>query len=301
MASYTATSGDFVIPGAKAATELLSPVGGFIAGCGEASLAVVANLINGTPIGPTEVTRIIHDAVAQGAGPGGTSTPSELAATGRTLGVTLQGQPYQSAISQYAGVKPIELGVSNASAFGGADVGVQGHYVTIVGRTRTGNLVVADPNQQASLTGGLVQYTPQQIQAAHPFWAGVPTQATAASAQGGISLPGLTPQQWGIAWQTALASVLGGGAAPAVLVQQGQQATQAATSIPQTIADGVTSLMTTLSVGAHLAGWLVLARVIMGAGLWLVIPEQVNGAVGAAGGAVKKVAKSAADAAALAA
>jgi hypothetical protein len=161
------------IPGAQAATELLSRVGGFIGGCGEAALAVVAHIQNGTPVSPSEVTSIIGDAISHGA-TAQASTPSELAATAPDLGVNLEGVPWQQALSQYAGSTPILLGVNNANAFGGADTGVGGHYITVVGKTANG-YVVADPNTPQSLTGGFVTYTEKQIAASLPFSAQIPT------------------------------------------------------------------------------------------------------------------------------
>lgn len=207
MATYTPQPGDTLIPGAQAATELLSPIGGFIAGCGQASLLVLAHLVNGTPISPQQVTAIIRDSVTHGASPSGVSTPSELEATANDLGTPLQSVPWQQALAQDAGVTPIEIGVSNASAFGGADSGVAGHYVTVVGRTAQGNFIVSDPNTQASISGGFVSYTPAQFQQAHPFWASIPQANTLLGSVSGV---GTTVSLGGLSGQTISQGVSSG-------------------------------------------------------------------------------------------
>lgn len=243
MANYTPAAGDVVIPGAQAATELLSHVGGFVAGCGEASLAVISGIVNGTPVTPAAVTAIIMDAMRHGAGPGGVSSPGELQATARDYGFTLNSVDWRTALAQDAGVTPIEIGLDNASALGGSDVGVSGHYVTIVGKTAGGSFIVSDPNQLASVNGGFVTYTLGQIANAQPFWAGVPGGTVA-----GATYPGLT------------------GAA---------QTVQSA-GIPQAIQSFGQTITTDFTRGAQLVGWMVLALVIVGAGLWLLIPEQTK-------------------------
>lgn len=185
MATYTPQPGDTVIPGAQAATELLSPIGGFIAGCGQASLLVIAHLVNGTPISASEVTTVIRDSTTHGASASGVSTPKQLMATANDLGTPLQSVQWQTALTQDAGTIPVELGVNNARAFGGADSNVAGHYITVVGRTAQGNYIVSDPNTQASIAGGFVAYTPGQIAASQPFWAGVPQASTLLGGVGG--------------------------------------------------------------------------------------------------------------------
>lgn len=260
MANYTPQAGDVLIPGAQGATELLSRVGGFIAGCGEASLAVIVGLMQGTPPTPAQVTAIIQDAIAHGAGPGGVATPAELQATAKDYGVNLQSVPWQAALASYTGVAPIELGVSNATAFGGADANVHGHYITVVGRAANGSYIVSDPNTQASIGGGFVTYTAQQIANAQPFWAGVPGGTAMGSAAGSV-----------------------GGAL--------------ANSIPAAISGFGQTVTADLTRGLQLVGWGVLALVIVGAGLWLLIPEQVKQQ---AGDAVTGAVKSSAEVAALA-
>ena len=264
MANYTASAGDVVLPGVQAATELLSRVGGFVAGCGFAALAVVSNALQGTGTSPATVTAIIQAAVAQGQTqtPSGVATPGNLEAVAQTdLGITLQGENIQTALSQ-AGSTPIILGVANASALGGADTGVHGHYITIVGRQANGDYIVSDPNTAASVAGGFVTYTPQQIANALPFWAGAPTGPVS-----GAVLPAIA------ATGSAASGTLGA------------------------LANALTNLQNAGATGLRLAGWLILALVITGAGIWLLIPEQTKSD---AAGAVTGAATHAAELAALA-
>lgn len=179
MSTYTPTLGDTIYTGANAATEDLSRVGGFIAGCGEAALLVVLNAVKGAPTTPSDVTALIKQAVNAGQVTGGLaqsgeSSPANLEALANSQGVSLQSGDYHALLAQYAGVKPVIVGVSNARAFGGADSNVFGHYVTVVGKTATGNYVVSDPNTPESQAGKFVTYTPAQINAAQPFWSAVP-------------------------------------------------------------------------------------------------------------------------------
>ena len=261
MANYTPSSGDVVVPGVTGATELLSRVGGFIAGCGEASLAVIVGFANGTPPSPAQVTGIIQDAMTHGAGPGGVSTPAELQATAKDYGVTLNSVDWHTALTQDVGVVPVELGVSNATAFGGPDANVHGHYITVVGRAQNGSYIVSDPNTQASLGGGFVTYTAAQIAAARPFWAGAPGSVQNATA------PGVA----------GVANTVSG--------------------IPAAITNVGNTLTADLTRGLQLVGWGVLALVILGAGLWLLIPDDVKQG---AGDAVKSTAQAGVEAAALA-
>lgn len=265
MANYSPQPGDVVIPGAQAATELLSKTGGFIAGCGEASLAVISGIVNGTPVSPAAVSAIIKDAMNHGAGPGGVSTPSELEATAKDYGFTLQSVPWRTALAQDVGVIPIELGLGNATALGGADANVHGHYVTVVGRTGAGNFIVSDPNTQASIGGGFVTYTAQQIANAQPFWAGAPGGTIA-----GATYPGLS----------------------------GAAQTVSSAGIPQAIQQFGQTITSDAVRGAQLVGWGVLALVIVGAGLWLLIPQSTKQA---ASDAVTGAASHAAELAAVAA
>lgn len=175
---YTPSSGDIIAPGSVGVTELGSRVGGFIAGCGQAALLVALHALQGTPTSPDEVTALINSSVSQhltvgGKAASGQATPNTLKTLASQQGVTLtDADPYQ-AINQYAGSQDIVVGVNNASAFGGSDAGVGGHYITIVGRTSNGNLIVSDPNTPESQQGQFVTYSIQQLRNANPFWAGV--------------------------------------------------------------------------------------------------------------------------------
>lgn len=156
-------------------TEDLTRVDGIIAGCGEAALLVILNGLKGLPTDPTELGDIIRQAEAKGwAGKGGTSAPHGLESLAGSYGVTLQSGNFNTLVNQYAGTRPIIVGVSNARAFGGRDAGVFGHYVTIVGRTAGGALIVNDPNQSSKF-GFFDVYTVQEFMNAHPFWAAVPS------------------------------------------------------------------------------------------------------------------------------
>ena len=244
MANYTPKSGDVIVPGATGATELLSRVGGFIAGCGEASLAVVNGVVNGTPPSPAEVTGIIQDAISHGAGAGGVSTPTQLQATAKDYGFSLNSVPWQSALTQDAGVVPIVLGVGNATAFGGSDSNVHGHYITVVGRAQNGSYIVSDPNTAASVGGGFVTYSASQIAASLPFWAGA---------------PGTVAQATQPATSAVASNTVG-----------------ALNGVSQAIGTFGATLTADLTRGLQLVGWGVLALVIVGAGLWLLIPDNVK-------------------------
>lgn len=163
-------AGDYIIPGAQAVTERGI---GFINSCGEAALAVVQGIANGTPPTIAQVVNLVKTGTQFGTAPSGTSTPQELANLSAATGTPLtigSGQTVLSTVNSNLAVgKPTEIGVSNARAFGGADSNVFGHYVTVVGRAASGSYIVADPNQPASVSGQFVQYTPSQITAANPF------------------------------------------------------------------------------------------------------------------------------------
>lgn len=160
--------------------EGLSRVGGFVAGCGQAAFLTLAHLYNGEPVSAGELTAVIQQSVDAGVtvGPkaaGGQSSAATMEWLASQRGLTLREQDYQSALGQWAGRRPIELGVSNAAAFGGNDANVQGHWVTILGRATDGSYIAADPNQPEASRGDYVHYTADQIRAAAPFAALVPT------------------------------------------------------------------------------------------------------------------------------
>ena len=192
-------AGDYIIPGAQAVTEWFSRFGGFINGCGQASLAVINGIMTGSPPSVAEVTSLIQQGAASGAtGPTGVSTLAGLQQLGASTGTPLtigSGATTISTInSNLTSGLPTLVGVSNAHVFGGSDRNVSGHYITVVGKAANGNFIVADPNQPQATSGGFVQYTAQQIMNAQPFGTGTPqgtpggiAGATAAAISGGIT------------------------------------------------------------------------------------------------------------------
>lgn len=198
MSTYTPQSRDVLLPGAKATTEWYSRVGGAVAGCGEAATAVMLGIMRGDTsyYDPNRVTSLIQDAVQAH------QTVGMWAASGQTTAGNLQWLAGQNGVqttvydggqagtllAQYAGSRPIVVGVSNARAFGGTDSGVNGHYVTVVGRTAQGDYIVSDPNTAESTHGQFVTYSAAQFAAAQPFAVVMPTrdaaEASGTAAQG---------------------------------------------------------------------------------------------------------------------
>lgn len=190
-------NGAVVIPGATALSEWFSPVAGAIAGCGQAAVLVVTHLLHGEPLSAAELTAAIQQGVAAGqtVSPSGATTAANLQWLGAQHGVQFTegpGSGWQGVLNANAGTTPVVVGVNNASAFGGSDTGVQGHYVTVVGKTGTGGYLVADPNSPQAATGGLVTYTADQFAAANPFATLTPTgtTGTVGSTQG-LNIPGV--------------------------------------------------------------------------------------------------------------
>ncbi len=199
MAVYQVQPGDQVVPGAVGVTELGSAVGGAIAGCGWAALAAVRKVVNpSSDASPQGVTNLIEEAVSQRQTVGrwaasGQATPSNIKYVASQQGITLMDLSEDQAL-QVAGIDPVEIGVGNARAFGGNDSNVNGHYITLLGRTSQGNLIVSDPNSTESTRGQLNVYTPAQLDASQPFWFGT-VEATGAGsgASGGTGLPQSLP------------------------------------------------------------------------------------------------------------
>ena len=158
-------TGDYIIPGAQAVTQWGI---GFINACGEAALAVLEGVQNGVAPTISQVQNLARSGVQFGTAPSGTSTLSELqkvaAASGTATTIGPGGQAGLNTINaNLAQGKPTEVNVQRASALGGHDVGVKGHFITVVGRAANGNYIVADSNQPAALQGQFVQYSPQQL------------------------------------------------------------------------------------------------------------------------------------------
>lgn len=191
MTTYTPEQGDIIAAGSLPATELFSRVGGFIAGCGQAALAVLLNAANGQGTSPQTITALIRESINQHLVFGtkassGETSPSDLIQLGARHGVTIQSEPWQVALAQNAGTRDVILGLSNASALGGNDSNVAGHYITVVGIRADGTYIVSDPNSTESTQGKFVTYSQNQLNAAQPFWAGV---SMTSAQQGGCVKP----------------------------------------------------------------------------------------------------------------
>lgn len=193
---------DYIIPGAQAVTEWGSRVGGVIAGCGEASLLVMEAIASGNPPSIQQVTDLILAAIRNGwSNPGGVITPGGLAklgaATGNPLTIGAPGNTLATIDANLAQGKPTEIGISRAYVFGGSDVNVRGHYITVVGKRDNGSFIVADPNQPEATRGQFVYYTAQQIMNAAPFATLTPQNASGKGLGGGLPNPfaGFNPIQ----------------------------------------------------------------------------------------------------------
>jgi hypothetical protein len=193
-----------IITGVSPVTEDFTRVGGFIAGCGEAALLVILHGAKGTPTDPTTLGNIIRAAASKGwVGPTGVSTPNGLTQLANSYGVQLTSGDWRTMLHTYAAQRPIIVGIANASAFGGRDSNVEGHYVTVVGRDPSGNYIVSDPNASSKF-GKFDTYTEAQFSAARPFWAAVPTNWTGSTSAGGdtsglaqpLSFNPLDPKTW---------------------------------------------------------------------------------------------------------
>lgn len=185
-------SSSFIVTGANPVTEDFTRVGGFIAGCGEAALLVILHGAKGTPTDPDTLGQIIRSAAAQHwVSPTGVSSPNGLTQLANSYGVGLSSGNWQTLLPQYAGQRPIIVGIANASAFGGRDSNVQGHYVTVVGRNADGSYVVSDPNASSKF-GKFDTYTAAQFAAARPFWAAVPTNWSGSTSVGSSGIGGAT-------------------------------------------------------------------------------------------------------------
>lgn len=169
-----------LLPNAQSLTEDLSRVGGFIAGCGQASALVVAHIINGTPISVDELTQTIKDSINANVGAtvhGSTAQTSQwiLSQHGIQSDVIYNPSNLQSLINNALSQgKPVELGLNFGGALTGEPSDLYGHYVTVVGENSPTSFLVADPNTAQSKTGNFVTDTLQQLQNANPFAAIIP-------------------------------------------------------------------------------------------------------------------------------
>lgn len=189
--TYQPQAGDRVVPGATAVTELGTVIKGAVAACGWAAERVVEKIVNpGADATPAGVTRLTEEAVARHQTVGkfaasGQATPANIKYIASAHGIHFLDLTQSQAVA-VAGITPVEIGVSNARAFGGADSNVSGHYVTEVGKTAKGDLIVVDPNQPQSTRGQANVYTQAQLTAAKPFWFGAP-DASSGMGSGQIS------------------------------------------------------------------------------------------------------------------
>lgn len=282
---YTgASAGDTLIPGATAIDEFGATK--FFADCGQAAAEIIYAWAHGTAPDKTHINAVVH---AMGlAGNGGSSTLGEESAQLQRENVgNVVTKDWFGAISGNAGRKPVELLV-NAPNLGanlpGDEYGVHGHFLTVEGYSPARqSFIVSDPDNAAAKKNQLVYYTKQQLAAANPQGAIVPTGTglgikgggpggTAAGGTAADATPppasGGNPVQWvwdGAQW---------------VLGLPGQAAADAGSA-------AVNSLVTAARPFVINAGVFILALCAILAGLLLVFWTPITGAVKEqAGGAV---------------
>lgn len=145
---------------------------GFAAGCGQAALLTIMHVTKGLPTSGDELKALINQGIQNHqAGAGGVSTPANLEWLAAQHGDPLVNVNYNQLDNIVDTGAPVILGVSNAKALGGnnARENVQGHYITVVGKSGN-NYIVNDPNQDVAATGGFSVYTKNQLDMAQPFW-----------------------------------------------------------------------------------------------------------------------------------
>jgi hypothetical protein len=257
---YTPAAGDTLIPGATAIHEFF----GFLGDCGQAAAEIVYSWSKGQTPSGDHINAVVR--AMQQAGLASGSGVSTLA--GNSLELSREGIPnftthdWQGALQQYAGVRPIELFVNNARALPGDEVTVSGHFLTIEGRTASGNFVASDPDNALAKVNKLAVYTLQQLKNAATGGALVPT--------GGGPGIGIPP-----------GGVIGEGAA--------QQGANAGGATAKTTADAVAGLQDALGkLPGQVAdllkpalfdiGLFTLALILLGAGLLLILWPEVSGA-----------------------
>ena len=175
-----------IVPNAVAITEWYSRVDGTIESCGQASVAMALHVLKDTPATSAFVTSLANEtanAKQTTDWPHASTSPNNLKWLFRQHGVTaiIHSGDWQTALQAFAGVKPLVLGVSNATAFGGHDAHIDGHYVCVFGLNTNGTYAVGDPNTPESTTGALVSYSAAQIHAAQPFAVLVPNESPLSS------------------------------------------------------------------------------------------------------------------------
>ena len=185
MATTTAAR---IVPNAVAITEWYSKIDGTIEACGQASVAMALHSLNPArnPSTASFVTQLATETTGARQTtdwPHASTSPRNLQWLFRQHGVsaTIHTGDWQTTLRAYAGVKPLVVGVGNATAFGGHDAHIDGHYVCVFGIQSDGAFAVGDPNTPEATSGALVSYTLAQFQAAEPFAALVPNQDPLAS------------------------------------------------------------------------------------------------------------------------
>ena len=175
-----------IVPNAVAITEWYSRVDGSIESCGQASVAMALHVLKNTPATSAFVTQLANETQAAHQTtdwPHASTSPNNLKWLFKQHGVTaiIHSGDWQTALQAFAGVKPLVLGVSNATAFGGHDAHIDGHYVCVFGLNTNGTYAVGDPNTPEATTGALVSYSAAQIHAAQPFAVLVPNESPLSS------------------------------------------------------------------------------------------------------------------------
>lgn len=184
-----------IVNGAQAITEDFSRVGGFIAGCGQASAYVIAHIIKGEPLSTSELTQIIQDSINAGKAGVHGSTPAGSLYVLNKFGI--QAQESHVAPSQLGSFLtneinkgiPIEIGVNQGHFLSNEQSGLHGHYVTIVGVDTSGNFITADPNAPQAKSGGFTTNTLSQILSADPFAEITPMTGVGVNANGITGTP----------------------------------------------------------------------------------------------------------------
>lgn len=178
-----------LVPNALAITEWYSKIDGTIEACGQASVAMALHALAPSKYPATSafVTQLATETTAAKQ----TTDWPHASTSARNLqwlfkqhgySATIHyAGDYKTTVQAFAGVRPLCVGVSNATAFGGHDAHVNGHWVCIFGVDARGVYIVGDPNTPEATSGAFVFYTPAQLDAAEVFAVLVPNQDPLAS------------------------------------------------------------------------------------------------------------------------
>jgi hypothetical protein len=195
---YHPSEGDTLVPGVAPIHEFF----GFLADCGQAASEVIYSWGTGQPVSGDHINAVVRAMQQKGlAGGGGLSSLSgnsaQLASEGIPNAVT---SDWISAITGNAGSKPVELFVTNARALPGDETNLHNHFLTIVGRTASGDFIASDPDSTQAKNGQFSVFSATQLQAANPQGAIVPSG-------GGATDPGSS--FWQGFWQGFWPGLLG--------------------------------------------------------------------------------------------